>query len=90
MVLRRKLLVLDQSQARAKRGERKFLRFLDIARGSAGALQYRLEAAVDCRAIGHDEGSDPSHREAEVAKMIHNLIRGIKADLNDANDSPPS
>jgi len=71
------------AEGRAKHSEREFLRFLGIALGSAGELQYQLKAAIDCDAIAHEEGSDLSQRAEEVAKMIQGLIRRIKDDLND-------
>jgi four helix bundle protein len=73
-------------EGRTKRSEREFLRFLDIALGSAGELQYQLKAAIDCSAIPQDEGRDLSLRAEEVAKMIQGPIRRIKDDLNDEDD----
>jgi len=75
------------AEGRTKHSEREFLRFLDIALGSAGELQYQLKAAIDCGAIAQDEGSDLSHRAEEVAKMIQGLTRRIKDDLNDEDDT---
>jgi four helix bundle protein len=73
-------------EGRTKHSEREFLRFLDIALGSAGELQYQLKAAIDCSAIPQNEGSDLSQRAEEVAKMIQGLIRRIKDDLNDEDE----
>jgi four helix bundle protein len=75
------------AEGRTKRSEREFLRFLDIALGSAGELQYQLKAAIDCSAIGQDEGNDLGRRAEEVAKMIQGLIRRIRDDLNDGDDA---
>jgi four helix bundle protein len=77
------------AEGRTKHMQREFLRFLDIALGSAGELQYQLKAAIDCSALAHDEGSDLRKRAEEVAKMLQGLIRRIKDDLNE-EDSPPS
>lgn len=71
------------AEGRTKQSEREFLRFLDIALGSAGELQYQLKAAIDCSAIPQDEGRDLSQRAEEVAKMIQGLIRRIRDDLYD-------
>lgn len=71
------------AEGRTKRSEREFLRFLDIAIGSAGELQYQLKAAIDCGAIPQDQGSDLRRRAEEVAKMLQGLIRRIKDDLAD-------
>jgi four helix bundle protein len=71
------------AEGRTKHSEREFLRFLDIALGSAGELQYQLKAAIDCSAIARDEGSDLAKRAEEVAKMIQGLMRRIKQDLNE-------
>lgn len=75
------------AEGRTKRSEREFLRFLDIALGSAGELQYQLKAATDCMAIPEEEGSDLRKRAEEVAKMLQGLIRRIKDELND-DDAP--
>ena len=71
------------AEGRTKHSEREFLRFLHIALGSAGELQYQLKAALDCSAIPQDEGRNLSHRAEEVARMIQGLIRRIRDDLND-------
>ena len=78
------------AEGRTKHSEREFLRFLHIALGSAGELQYQLRAAMDCSAIPQGEGRDLSQRAEEVAKMIQGLIRRIRDDLNDADqpDAP--
>ena len=71
------------AEGRTKRSEREFLRFLDIALGSAGELQYQLQAAIDCSAINAEEGRDLSNRAEEVAKMLQGLIHRIRDDLNE-------
>lgn len=78
------------AEGRTKHSEREFLRFLDIALGSAGELQYQVKAAIDCRAVAHDEGSELAKRAEEVAKMIQGLIRKIKQDLDDASRTQSS
>src|SRR6266508_1004085 len=75
------------AEGRTKHSEREFLRFLDIALGSAGELQYQLKAAIDCSAIPKDEGTDLSRRAEEVAKMIQGLMRRIRDDLNGEDTS---
>ena len=71
------------AEGRTKHSEREFLRFLDIALGSAGELQYQLKAAIDCSALPQDEGSDLARQAEEVAKMIQGLMRRIRKDLNE-------
>jgi four helix bundle protein len=71
------------AEGRTKRSQREFLRFLDIALGSAGELQWQLKAAVDCAALAHDEGTGLNNRAEEIAKMIQGLINKIKRDLDD-------
>jgi len=78
------------AEGRTKHSQREFLRFLQIALGSAGEVQYQLKAAVDCRAIAHDDGSDLGKRAEEVAKMLQGLIRRIEDDLNDEDDPSAS
>jgi len=69
------------AEGRSKHSQREFLRFLEIALGSAGELQYQLKSAVDCLAMPRDEGAVLSERAEEVAKMIQGLINRIKRDL---------
>jgi len=78
------------AEGRTKHSEREFLRFLDIALGSAGELQYQLKAALDCRAIEQEEGNDLANRAEEVAKMIQGLMRRIKEDLNEKHSPAAS
>jgi four helix bundle protein len=73
------------AEGRTKRSEREFVRFLDIALGSAGELQYQLQAAVDCDALPPDVANDLSDRAEEVAKMLQGLINRIRDDLNDSD-----
>jgi four helix bundle protein len=73
------------AEGRTKRSEREFVRFLDIALGSAGELQYQLRAAVDCDALPPDVANDLSDRAEEVAKMLQGLINRIRDDLNDSD-----
>ncbi|MGK2961957.1 MAG: four helix bundle protein [Gemmatimonadaceae bacterium] len=76
------------AEGRTKRSEREFLRFLDMALGSAGELQYQLKAAVDCSAIPLDEGTELGKKAEEVAKMLQGLINRIRDDLNDTDGAP--
>jgi four helix bundle protein len=71
------------AEGRTKHSQREFLRFLEIALGSAGELQYQLKTANDCRALPPEEGTDMANRAEEVAKMIQGLIRRIRRDLGD-------
>ena len=70
------------AEGRTKHSQREFLRFLQIALGSAGELQQQLKTAVDCSALPVDEGTSLNTRAEEVAKMIQGLIRKIKQDLS--------
>ena len=71
------------AEGRTKHSQREFLRFLDIALGSAGELQWQLKAAVDCAALARDERIELNKRAEEIAKMIQGLIKKIRRDLDD-------
>ena len=71
------------AEGRTKQSQREFLRFLDIALGSAGELQWQLKAAVDCAALARDEGIELNKRAEEIAKMIQGLMKKIRRDLDD-------
>jgi four helix bundle protein len=74
------------AEGRTKHSEREFLRFLEIALGSAGELQYQLKAAIDSGAIAQARGRDLAGRAEEVAKMTQGLIRRIRNDLANATN----
>ena len=78
------------AEGRTKHSEREFLRFLDIALGSVGELQYQLKAAIDCSAIPRDEGRELARRAEEVAKMTQGLIRRIRQDLSEREHPTPA
>jgi four helix bundle protein len=75
------------AEGRTKRSQREFLRFLNIALGSAGELQQQLKTAIDCAALPLDEATGLNKRAEEVAKMIQGLINKINRDL-DEEDEP--
>ena len=75
------------AEGRTKHSQREFLRFLEIALGSAGELQQQLKTAVDCCAMPSDEGTNLNKRAEEVAKMIQGLMKKIRRDLGDEDDT---
>jgi four helix bundle protein len=76
------------AEGRTKHSQREFLRFLEIALGSAGELQWQLKTAHDCDAIPKNESPALNRRAEEIAKMIQGLIRKIKRDLGE--EDPPN
>lgn len=77
------------AEGRTKHSQREFLRFLEIALGSAGELQQQLQTVVDCSAMPIDEGASLNKRAEEVAKMIQGLIKKIKHDLGEEDATSP-
>jgi four helix bundle protein len=75
------------SEGRTKESEREFLRFLQMALGSAGELQYQLRAAGDAVALSREVADQLAAQAEEVAKMLHGLIRRIREDLGDDPDA---
>ena len=71
------------AEGRTKHSQREFLRFLEIALGSAGELQQQLQTVVDCALMPEEEAASLNKRAEEVAKMIQGLIKKIKRDLGD-------
>ena len=77
------------AEGRTKHSQREFLRFLEIALGSAGELQQQLKTALDCFAMPRDEAASLNKRAEEVAKMIQGLMNKIKRDLGNEDPSSP-
>ena len=75
------------SEGRTKESQREFLRFLRIALGSAGELQYQLRVAGDIVAMSKEVADTLAAQAEEVAKMLHGLIRRIEEDLGDETDA---
>jgi len=75
------------AEGRTKHSQREFLRFLEIALGSAGELQQQLKAVVDCCAMPIDDATSLNKRAEEVAKMIQGLMKKIRRDLGDEDET---
>lgn len=73
-------------EGRTKHGQREFLRFLNIALGSTGELEYQVRAAKDCLAIPLATATDLAKRTEQVGKMLQGLIKRIEDDLEDETD----
>ncbi|MEO7368285.1 MAG: four helix bundle protein [Gemmatimonadaceae bacterium] len=71
------------AEGRKKKSEKEFVRYLNIALGSSGELEYQLKAATDGealpRAVGHELGT----RTEEISKMLQGLIKKIEADIGE-------
>jgi four helix bundle protein len=78
------------AEGRTKHSQREFLRFLEIALGSAGELQQQLKTAADCSTMPVDEATSLIKRAEEVAKMIQGLINRIKRDLDEQDSTRPN
>jgi len=83
-------IVSNIGEGREKGADREFLRFLGIARGSAGELEEQIRSATDLCLIPTAESADLDNRSAEVAKMLRGLVNKIRRDLGlDDEDERP-
>ena len=83
-------IVSNVAEGREKGGDREFLRFLTIARGSAGELEAQIKSAGDLRLIPATRMQDLNSRASEVAKMLRGLSKRLRRDLGleDEDDEP--
>ena len=62
----------------ARVGPREFKRFLDIALGSLGELDYHLRLALDLGIMPHAEWQKLSELQSSAAKLVVLLARSMK------------
>lgn len=63
----------------ARHSEAEYLRFLDIAYGSACELQYQLSVAVRLSYLSHQRYEELRDQAQRAAKTLNKLIRAIRA-----------
>jgi len=63
-----------------RNGDRDFGRFLQIAMGSAGELEYHLLLAHDLGILKVEDYHDVSERAIEVKRMLSSLLVKLRAD----------
>ena len=62
----------------ARHGEADYLRFLDMAYGSARELEYQLSLAKRLDYLSGDRHQVLASKAAEVAKVLNGLIRALR------------
>jgi len=55
-----------------------FVRFLNIAKGSAAELRTQLYIAVEAKVIRSEESKDLIREVKELSSMMHGLIKSIR------------
>jgi four helix bundle protein len=66
-------------EGRRQESEREFVRFLKIALNSGVELEYHLILARDIGAMSDKESAALTREVIEVRKMIHGLIKTVRA-----------
>jgi len=62
----------------ARNTEKDYLRFLDIAHGSARELEYQISVARRLGLMNSDTGSPLEQSSIEVSKVINGLIKSLR------------
>jgi four helix bundle protein len=75
----------------AKRSDREFRRFLDMAMSSAHEADYHLLSARDAQLLGEQSYTDLTTRLLEVRRMLGGLIKrvSISIEASEAASTPP-
>jgi len=66
------------AEACGRHGENEFVRFLDIAAGSASELEYHLLLARDLCILSEPEYRDLAAATSEVKQMLTSLIQKVR------------
>jgi len=62
----------------ARNSEGDYLRFLDIAHGSARELEYQISVAIRLGFINSDSGESLEQKSIEVSKVLNGLIKSLR------------
>lgn len=63
------------AEGHERKHNKEFMRFLHIAKGSAGELRTQLNIAIEINYVGKKEGYELIQRSEEVSSMIAGLIK---------------
>ena len=71
-------------------GNREFMRFLAMAKGSCGEVRSQLYVALDQGYITKEQFEGLRAEAAEVSRMVSGLMKGLRraADEKEARDKP--
>ena len=62
----------------ARNTEKDYLRFLDIAHGSARELEYQMSLALRLGFLDSETGKALENKSIEVSKVINGLIKSLR------------
>ena len=65
-----------------RNGDREFVQFLAIAKGSAGEIRAQLYVALDTGMVGQQEFDSLSEMAAEISCMISGFIKYLRQSKN--------
>jgi len=66
------------AEGAARKGNKEFMHFLNIAQGSISELDTQLELAYRLGYINKEEYSSLINRATEISKMLYGLSRSLK------------
>jgi four helix bundle protein len=81
----------NMAEGCGRHGNNEFVRFLDIASGSASELDYHLLLARDLQLLTQPQYRELASKTTEVKQMLTSLIQKVRPERRrDAGRQPPS
>ena len=71
-------IVSNIAEGYERDGDKEFIQFLSVAKGSCGEIRAQLYLALDQKYIGDEQFAKISGKAAEISRMISGLIKYLR------------